>query len=75
MRLLYNLPFYVRAEMLNIVTYFHRKVTFHAEIFKEFDIWKRMRFKRKVVKVATDEYLLKGFTLMDCNECKDMQNY
>lgn len=50
-------------------------MTFHDKIFKEFDIWKRMRFKQKVVKVVTNEYLLKGFTLMDCNECKDMQNY
>lgn len=75
MRLLYNVSLRARSEMLNMVTYFHRKVTFHAKIFKEFDIWERMRFMRKGVKVATNEYLLKGFTLMDCNECKDMQNY
>jgi len=75
MRLLYNWSFHARAGMLNKVAYFQRKLTFHAKIFKEFVIWKRMRFKQKVVSVATNVYLLKGFTLMDCNECKDMQSY
>lgn len=50
-------------------------MTFHDKTFKESDIWERIRLKWKVVKVATNEYLLKGFTLMDCNECKDMQTY
>lgn len=53
-------------------------MTFNAKISKVFDIWLTIGFKYKMEKMATNEYLVKkkkGFTLIDLNVCKDIQNY